>query len=763
MSTLLRERPPTADVPPEPAASPRPRRRAGLPFLLLHLLNVREGWLAVVGFALAAEAVAGSVRAAYWQPGLTDLPALVAVAMLAGYFSGRELVPRPAGYLLAAAAGAVASVKTVGDGALASNLGLAAQLGAVLARLVDWTGKAVSGQVTEDNLLIALAVAAFLYCWTFLAYRVGVTHGAGWPASAMLGAAILANVQFKAGAASPYLLVWAAGCLILNLRLSLGRKRSFYQRLRFADWRSGERLALAGGLAIAGLVALAFGGVPQVQVNKTLNDLWNRVNGPIGQAQRLYQSFGVPQQLDPSQIRGSGFEPRLRFLGPFHPGVELVMKVRSDRPRYQQGLVYDRYDAGGWTNTRFEQFQNNSSEFATMTAQRETARDRDRRQISEEIIQVRPQGALLFAAPQPLGASVKLKGDGFGDLRATAVIQANQRYTAASLESTATAESLASAAGPVPAGIRAAYLQLPAGLSARVKQLAQRETAGRRSAFDQAEALEAFLRTFAYDTEIPPPPAGRDGVDWFLFDMRRGYCDYTASAMAVMLRELGIPARIVSGFAPGSLDPGDGYYHVTEKDTHTWTQAYFPGYGWIDFEPSAQQPPFPRAHAPRSSSAGGAQSQPTPTLAPSFTPTPGGGAGSSHQPGPGAGSTDRPGSQPGRTFPWLLLLAILAGAGGILYAAARRSAELGARLAYARLALLGTILGLRPHRWQTPREFGRELNARRGLDPVSTDTITGLYSADRYGRQPLGRSDNRRAWSAWERLRDRFVRPWRRG
>src|SRR5207248_8855892 len=126
------------------------------------------------------------------------------------------------------------------------------------------------------------------------------------------------------------------------------------------------------------------------------------------------------------------------------------MKVRSDRARCEQGLVYDHYDHSGWTNSRFNQFENNNSIYSTLTALRDTGRDRERLQIAQDITIVKPSGALLFAAPLPLGASVGLKGDGFGDLRATTNINPNQQYTAASLESTATAESLAAAAGSVP-------------------------------------------------------------------------------------------------------------------------------------------------------------------------------------------------------------------------------------------------------------------------------------------------------------------------
>ncbi len=85
------------------------------------------------------------------------------------------------------------------------------------------------------------------------------------------------------------------------------------------------------------MVAFSFTAAPLVEVNQTLNDIWNRINGPLLKARQIYDSLGVPRQYDASEIRGSGFDSQLRFLDPFRPGNELTMMIRSDQPRYQQG------------------------------------------------------------------------------------------------------------------------------------------------------------------------------------------------------------------------------------------------------------------------------------------------------------------------------------------------------------------------------------------------------------------------------------------
>jgi hypothetical protein len=369
-----------------------------------------------------------------------------------------------------------------------------------------------------------------------------------------------------------------------------------------------------------------------------------------------------------------------------------------------------------------------------------------------------PKGALVFAAPQPSGANIGLRGDGFGNLRATDVIRPNQVYISASLESNATAEQLQSASTTIPDDIRSSFLQLPSDMPARIRQLAVEQTAGKTTEFDKATALEAYVRTYTFDPNVAAPPAGRDGVDWFLFESRRGYSDYNSSALAVLMRSAGIPSRVVTGYTPGELD-ADGTYHINEQDSHAWTQAYFPGYGWIDFEPTPDNQPFPRAHNPQPTPAPPSQAQASPTFQPSATPTPSSGDGAASEPSAGESPTPPP---PANNFPWWLLALAVAAVGGVAYYFyARNSPHYNARLAYARLVVAATILGMRPRSSQTPHEFASELQKKRRFEPYPTDTVVDLYTQDRFGPRPLDEADNRRAWGAWLRIKEALLKPWR--
>src|ERR1700720_2814311 len=136
-----------------------------------------------------------------------------------------------------------------------------------------------------------------------------------------------------------------------------------------------------------------------------------------------------------------------------------------------------------------------------------------------------------------------------------------------------------------PDEIRNVYLQLPA-LDARIPELAKGVAAKARTPYDKAVAIEAFLRSrFSYTLELTGKP-GDDPLAHFLFETHAGHCEYFASAMTIMLRTQGIPSREVNGFLPGEFNDLAGDYIVRASDAHSWVEAYFPGSGWVTFDPT---------------------------------------------------------------------------------------------------------------------------------------------------------------------------------
>lgn len=144
-----------------------------------------------------------------------------------------------------------------------------------------------------------------------------------------------------------------------------------------------------------------------------------------------------------------------------------------------------------------------------------------------------------------------------------------------------------------PAAIQNRYLQLPKSLPNKVRKLTQQITVHANNRYQKAMAVEQYLHSdaFSYNTKhVAVPGKNQDYVAQFLFDTKRGYCDNFSSAMAVMLRTIGIPTRWVKGFTPGkyqeTLGNGEKVYKVTNANAHSWVEVYFPNSGWVPFEPT---------------------------------------------------------------------------------------------------------------------------------------------------------------------------------
>lgn len=182
-------------------------------------------------------------------------------------------------------------------------------------------------------------------------------------------------------------------------------------------------------------------------------------------------------------------------------------------------------------------------------------------------------------------------------LRSQAVLQQGQTYSVVGSMSVADAESLRRAGTDYPTWVRTNYLGVSSSVSQRTRALAEEivRTAGAVTPYDQAQAITQWLRdNITYDLYVAPPAGNVEPVDWFLFEARRGYCNYYASAMVLMLRSLGVPARVAAGFAEGEFVPASAAYQVRLDDAHAWPEVYFPDYGWVEFEPTTSEQPLNR-------------------------------------------------------------------------------------------------------------------------------------------------------------------------
>ncbi len=170
---------------------------------------------------------------------------------------------------------------------------------------------------------------------------------------------------------------------------------------------------------------------------------------------------------------------------------------------------------------------------------------------------------------------------------------ARMEYEANSLVPAPPAEAVRQAGSDYPDSIRAAYLQLPT-LDPRIPELAQQITARENNPYDQARSIELYLRShYGYTLELSGTPPQTNALSYFLFQKRAGHCEYFAAAMTVMLRTLDIPARYINGFQTGEFNDVAGDLVVRASDAHSWVEAYFPGFGWLTFDPTppSNEPP----------------------------------------------------------------------------------------------------------------------------------------------------------------------------
>ena len=303
-----------------------------------------------------------------------------------------------------------------------------------------------------------------------------------------------------------------------------------------------------------------------------------QINGWSNQKGDYY--YGFDSQLD------------LRYRGGLSD--QIVMYVLSPAWSYWRSHSYDTYNGHAWSQ---------SQAAVTMMERKESLHfdiPADAQALGDEVVQsyyiARDQSNLVFAAYRPLEVYInsdELALDSGDGLRVGEPIKARTTYTVLSRRPNFSAEALRTASGDYPADIAARYLQLPANISQRVRDLARQLTANTPTPYDKASALRDYVRTLKYDPFPPPQPPNSETVDNFLFVDRRGVCEQFVTAHVVMLRTLGIPARLVAGYGAGEHNPLSGYYAVRASDAHAWTEVYFPGYGWVPFDPTPGWTPSP--------------------------------------------------------------------------------------------------------------------------------------------------------------------------
>jgi hypothetical protein len=469
-------------------------------------------------------------------------------------------------------------------------------------RIGGWIETLRAGQNVQDQGLFVLLMSAVLaMCAIWLVWCLARNRNF-LLGLLPIGLLYAINVHLSRQPLSYYMLFLFCGLLLIS-RTEYNRQHEEWERRR-VDYP--EQLGLewaAAALVFALVIALVARAAPYMGTPEgwqVISEWVNRAHEETNTtATRLFSGVNPPPVPEGERVISVNTPNMARIGAPIPQGTGTIMWVKiSDPPpapssaginipsspvrvHYWRNGIFREYTGRGWEPAPVggDISQPVIEEFPSPPPGRYYLR-----QVFE--LKARNTGA-LFAASEPVQVDrgIILR-QAVPDQSAVLEGQASQ-YQVVSLATKVTANQLAGAPAEYPPAIRDAYLQLPSSLPGRVRTLAARITSGANDPYHKAIKIQEYLReNYQYDLTVQEAPPRLDVVDYFLFDVQAGFCSHYASAMAVMLRTVGVPARVASGYAMGSFDRDRQAFRVIESASHAWVEVYFPGYGWVEFEPT---------------------------------------------------------------------------------------------------------------------------------------------------------------------------------
>lgn len=309
---------------------------------------------------------------------------------------------------------------------------------------------------------------------------------------------------------------------------------------------------------------------------------------------------GFFQKNREDAMRTVGFTEKvdLGILGPIKLDETVVMRMELpgrtldlDQALYLRGMAYDWYDGSSWVNTfRRRRLPNDgaSGRFGLLSGRGSVQERPQGAPIVQTILLEGLDTTVLFGLSFPRsidGEFLTVQADEMGGLFLPFPPTGRTQYTVWSTPISIREADQAATSFSYPEEIRRHFLQLPP-LTSRVAQLAQEATADAETPYLKALVLSQYLqRHFRYSLDVGLAQSSKP-LEQFLFVRKTGYCEHYATAMVILLRTLGIPARLVTGFLPNEWNEFGQYYTVRQRDAHAWVEAYFPQSGWVTFDPT---------------------------------------------------------------------------------------------------------------------------------------------------------------------------------
>ncbi len=472
-----------------------------------------------------------------------------------------------------------------------------------------------------DNLLFLLSMATLFWALAVYAGFVLVREANPWKVVIPAGIAAFVINSFDSLllVRSLYLAVYLLFALFLVARLVyIKNTAKWNERHTHTPPDIGFELSRVA-LALSIILVFFAWNIPVIaDTFRPIANLWQTTSKPwFSLKDRLSFVFASLEASATSVQNFYGSTLPLGLGSPLSDQVVMEVQAPTNPPGgaryYWEARTYDTYDNFMWTST-------------IQTPHNLTPNSKDLNQPGADVRTVVPFTFLphqpisnIYTASEPLWTSIPTQAymnitpDGMVNLSAlmsTKFIRPGERYTVRSALDSVTAKQLRDAGVDYPAWVTDEYLQLPDNITLRTKDLAKNIATGINNPYDIADAVTQYLRAnVQYDLSISQPPAKQERIDWFLFDYKKGFCNYYATAEVILLRSLGIPARMSVGFVQGQREDnttaqvpaaasqeinqtqlGDSStFVVRQNNAHAWPEVYFPGIGWVIFEPTAAQ------------------------------------------------------------------------------------------------------------------------------------------------------------------------------
>jgi len=726
--------------------------------------RVGAGISTTILFYLLLFSVTGSITAAEWSDNLGIITfAAAGGATLSILFANIRRMPGALAHLIILILTAPVTA-TLGTLVLPDVLTFEEKLVVLFERVWAWANIVLVGGSGTDNLIFVLQLCAVMWLIAYIAGWSIYRQHQVWGALVPTGCTILLNLFYAAPQSGLYIGMFILSAMLLLVRLNLQSMEQSWRRtavgyspdisLDFLWYGALVTLIL---MVMVWILPASPPGPAWLEFLEPLQSPWQSFED---QFNRLFSSLNPV----PRPASAAFFGSTLSLGGPIKLGQRPIMDIEALYARYWRAATYDKYSGVGWVSTQLDLVNLNANDLRL-----DGLRDLLRVEVTQTVKVLVNDRDILYAQSQPIRFSIPVEirytktpspeaAPTIFDVslvRSRRPLREGSRYVVTSYISVTDEESLRADSVNYPSTITR-YLQLPDELPVRVRNLAKEIAAQSDNPYDQATALEKYVRKHVkYSESVSPPPPNRDGVDYTLFERPEGYCNYYASALAVMARAVGIPARVVSGYSLGEFESGT--FRIVEANAHSWVEIYFPSYGWVEFEPTANKPEIERPKRQTSNV------PPDPRLDD---------AEKKDNNLDEKELDDNPRAPAELTRPWWNDPTSLALVGGgfvgvmlvglstmIIVRQARRNARLlPAARTYERMLNRVRWLGIREEKFATPIERARIINGVLPKAQIETEHIAASYTRERFGARKLDETERAELAGAWSKWRGEWLR-----